>query len=199
MRLPPAPATTWNATWRLAGGGAGSSDVAAGAEQASAPTPLARLRDGTAVGAWLLKANPAVWDIGTALRDGTELNWWRMARSYRTSLVAPGQPVAMWVTRGDPRTLSGVWALGTVTGPVHEDCGDPDDTLWRDEGARRQVRPRLPVHLEVLSGVVSREEFAADPRLAHSEILRVPRIGNPAALTPAEWRALRDLAEDAGG
>lgn len=170
--------------------------MAAGAERAR---PIARLRDGTAVGAWLLKANPAVWDIGTALRDGTELDWWRMARSYRNDLVAPGQPCAMWVTRGDRRVGSGVWALGEVTGPVHEDSGDPDDPLWRDEAARRQLRPRLPVRLEVLDRPVLREEFVADPRLDHAEVLVVPRIGNPAVLTPDEWQALLELVGPAPG
>jgi hypothetical protein len=42
---------------------------------------------------------------------------------------------------------------------------------------------------------VRREEFVADPRLAQAEILRVPRIGNPAALTPGEWAALVELVE----
>ena len=67
--------------------------------------------------------------------------------------------------------------------------------LWVDEGARRQVRPRIPVELEVLEVPVRREELASDPRLARSEILRVPRIGNPAAFTPQEWAALTDLVE----
>lgn len=155
---------------------------------------IARLRDGTPVGAWLLKARPSVWDIGTALRDGTELDWWRLAHGYRAGLVHAGHPCAVFVTRGDPRVRSGVWAIGEVTGDPVDDAGDPDDPLWRDPAAQRQVRPRIPVLLEVLGEPVLREDLVADPRLAGTEILRVPRIGNPAALTPDEWSALVDLA-----
>jgi hypothetical protein len=155
---------------------------------------IARLRDGTRVGAWLLKASPSIWDIGTALGDGVELDWWRLAPSYRADLVHAGHPCAMWVTRGDDRVASGLWAIGEVTGEPHEDVGDPDDPLWRDEGARRQLRPRVPVRLEVLEDCLAVGTFRADPRLERAEILRVPRIGNPAALTPQEWDAVRDLA-----
>lgn len=155
---------------------------------------LAELRDGTPVGAWLLKARPSIWDIGAALRDRTELDWWRLAHSYRAELVRAGHRCAMFVTRGDPGVPSGIWALGEVTGDPVDDAGDPGDPLWRDRAAQRQVRPRIPVRLDVLDEPVLREAMAADPRLADSEILRVPRIGNPAALTPTEWSALCELA-----
>jgi hypothetical protein len=88
-----------------------------------------------------------------------------------------------------------VWAIGEVTGEPVPDVGDPEDPLWVDEGARRQLRPRVPVHQEVLESPVRREELSADPRLRRSEILRVPRIGNPAAFTPGEWAALIDLVD----
>lgn len=154
---------------------------------------VAHLRDGSPVGAWLLKASPAIWDIGTAVDQRIALDWWRLAPSYRAGLVHAGHPCAMWITRGDPRIESGIWAVGEVLDEPHEDVGDPDDPLWRDEGARRQLRPRVPVRLEVLDPPLTRAQFAADPRLERSEILRVPRIGNPAALTPAEWVALEEL------
>jgi hypothetical protein len=155
---------------------------------------IARLRDGTAVGAWLFKASPSVWDIGTALATGVELDWWRLAPTYRAGLVHAGHPCAVWVTRGDDRVRSGVWAIGEVTGEPRDDVGDPDDPLWVDDGARRQVRPMVPVRLEVLESCLGVEAIRADPRLERAEILRVPRIGNPAALTPGEWEAVRDLA-----
>lgn len=157
---------------------------------------VARLRDGSPVGAWMLKAHPSVWDIGSAVRDGVELDWWRLAPSYRVDLVRPGHPCALWITKGDPRVPSGVWAIGRITGEPEYDVGDPDDDLWRDPAAQRQFRPHVPVQLEVLARGVPRESIGADPRLRSMEMLRVPRIGNPAALTPAEWTALEDLVED---
>ncbi len=165
---------------------------------ADAPA-IAHLRDGTPVGAWVLKARPSLWDIGEALRQGVELDWWRLAPSYRVELVHAGQPCVMWVTRGDATTRSGIWAVGEITGEPAEDTGDPDDPLWIDRDAQRQVRPRIPVRLEVLERPVLREELVAHPDLSRTEILRVPRIGNPAALTPTEWAALVALVEDDPG
>ena len=169
-------------------------DADADEDESAPPGVIAELRDGTPVGGWLLKARPSIWDIGTALRDGTDLDWWRLAPSYRAELVRAGHRCAMFVTRGDGRVRSGVWAIGEVTGDPVEDTGDPDDPLWRDEAAQRQLRPRIPVRLDVLGEPVAREAMVADPRLAGTEILRVPRIGNPAALTPGEWSALCELA-----
>lgn len=141
----------------------------------------------------MFKAKPEIWDIGTALRDGVELDWWRMAPSYRAELVKVGHPCVLWVTRGDPRVRSGIWAVGHIDGEVFEDVGDPKDELWRDAAAQRQLRPRVPIRLEVLAEPIPREVIAGDPRLSAIEILRVPRIGNPASLTPSEWLALQDL------
>ncbi len=159
--------------------------------------PIARLRDGSPVGAWLLKASPSVWDIGSAIGAGIELDWWRLAPTYRVDLVHAGHPCAMWITRGDARVRSGLWAVGHVVGEPIEDVGDPDDPLWRDRGAQRQLRPRIPVELRVLGAPLAREEVAEDPRLRRTEILRVPRIGNPAAFSPEEWDAVSDLVDGA--
>lgn len=67
------------------------------------------------------------------------------------------------------------------------------DPLWVDERAREQIRPRIPVELRILEAPIEREQIREDPRLAGLEILRVPRIGNPAAVSPAEWEAIRTL------
>jgi hypothetical protein len=159
--------------------------------------PIARLRDGSPVGAWLLKASPSVWDIGSAIGAGIELDWWRLAPTYRVDLVHAGHPCAMWITRGDARVRSGLWAVGHVVGEPIEDVGDPDDPLWRDRGAQRQLRPRIPVELRVLGTPLAREDVVEDPRLRRTEILRVPRIGNPAAFSPEEWDAVSDLVDGA--
>ena len=150
--------------------------------------PVARLRDGTPVGAWLLKANPAVWDIGTFLASGVEVDRWRLAPSYRADLMAPGHPAVLWVTRGDPALEPGVRAVGVVTarGP------------GRRRGTRRPVvaGPGGPAAGAAVRGgptggaadrPVTAAEVRADPRLAGTEILRVPRLGSPVALTPEEW------------
>ena len=156
-------------------------------------TGFAELRDGTPIGAWLFKANPDVWDILEFLRSGAAVDHWRMTPSYRVDLVAPGQPAVLWVT--GPATapyIPGVWAIGQITGEVEEDVGDPDDDLWRDRGAQRQVRPYVEMHLEPLAEPISRFDLAGDPRFAEAEILRRPRMGNPVALRPVELEAILD-------
>lgn len=153
----------------------------------------AELRDGTPVGAWLFKANPAVWDVLGALERHEDLDSWRMAPSYRVGLVAPGHPCALWVT--GPRSApyrAGVWAVGTVVSVPYDDVGDPDDPSWFDRGAARQVRPYVKVDLRVLSTPIDRDDLRGDPRFAGSEILRRPRMGSPVAITPDEWTAVRD-------
>jgi hypothetical protein len=157
------------------------------------PPPVAHLRDGSAVAAWVLKANPAVWDIGAHLAAGAPVDRWRLAPSYRCGLVDVGHPVLLWVTRGDPGLAPGFRAVGEVTAPAEDDVGDPDDPLWREEGARRQVRPYVGVRLRVLPAPIGIDEVRADPSLAAMELLRAPRMGSPLHLTPDELEALRSL------
>ena len=159
----------------------------------SVPGAVARLADGTPVGAWLLKANPAVWDIGAFLDSGADVDRWRLARSYRTDLLARGQPVVLWVTRGDPDREPGVWGVGAVSGEVSDDVGEPDDPLWRDLGAQREVRPYVEVRLRVLRAPVRATELRVHPALVGMELFRAPRMGSPVALTPVEWGAMARL------
>lgn len=147
----------------------------------------------------MLKARPDVWDIGSAIEQRLELDWWRLAHSYRADLVAPGQPCVLWITRGDTRVPSGIWAHGRILSEAVPGPGDPDDGLWCDKVAQLQIRPRVEVELTVLAQPLRREELAADPRLRRMEILRVPRIGNPAALTPSEWQVVRELLPPEAG
>lgn len=160
------------------------------------PTEVARLRDGTAVAGWLLKANPSVWDVGDALRSGADLDQWRLAPSYRVDLVDVGHPVALWVTRGDPGLPAGLWAVGVVTGEPRVGTGDLDDPRWRDRVARDRARPYVEVRLEVLDPYVPAAVLRADPRFAAAEILRAPRVASPVALTPEQRTAVEDHVQD---
>lgn len=150
------------------------------------------LRDGTIVAAWLLKANPAVWDVIAAVESGGEIDSWRMAPSYRTMLVAPGHPVVLWVTgpRGAAWT-PGVWGIGTVTSEPYDDVGDPLDGGWFDLSARDRVRPYIRCRIRAVEPI-ARDELAADPRFVDAEILTSPRLGSPLAVTADELGAITD-------
>jgi hypothetical protein len=137
---------------------------------------VARLRSGAPLAGWLLKANPARWDVLGHLAEHGTIGSWRMVPTYRAELMAPGHPCVLWVTGGGPWT-SGLWAAGVVTMPA------------RDSGDGRLV---IGLRLEGLPSPVAREDLAADPRFAAAEVLRQPRMGNPLALTPEELDAVED-------
>jgi hypothetical protein len=127
------------------------------------------------LGAWLLKAAP-----GAALHElagsGYATVTTRCVRpSYRTDLVAAGQPVLLWVSGHDPRCPVGVHAAGRTTGPVE----DSVDGLV------------MPVRLSPVSPVVPREALVADPLLASLEVLRMPAGSNPSYLDVTQYDALR--------
>ena len=147
----------------------------------------------------MFKANPEVWDVLAFLESGVEVDSWRMTPSYRVELIEPGHRCVLWVT--GPRAAAhrpGVWAIGEVTGEPFEDVGDPDDPLWIDHGAQRQVRPFVEVSMRVLDEPIPRDELAADPAFAGAEILTAPRMGSPLAVTSGELEVIDALAGPSG-
>lgn len=95
--------------------------------------------------------------------------------SYRTALVAPGQPVLLWVSGQDRAHPAGVYAEGRTTGVVRPDGADLV----------------MPVSLRALELPVPRVELLAHPLLAHLEVLRMPAGSNPSYVTREQLEALR--------
>ena len=136
-----------------------------------------RTTSGVEIGGWLLKANPAVWDVIGHLAAGRVIESWGVADGYRADLMAPGDRCFVWVT--GPRGASwtpGIWAAGAVTA--------------RPVATRESRRLRVGLDVRGLHPLLSRSELRADPRFAGAEVLRVPRMGNPLILTPAEVAAI---------
>ena len=161
------------------------------------PVEVRRLRDGTEIGGWLLKAAPGVWDLEAALAEGDVPTSWRLAFSYRVGLINDGDPVVLWRTRGWSGP-SGVVAIGQVNEPpdlAAERPGDPDDHRWVSPSERDRPRPRVGVALRVLEVPVPVERIDAVGALRSLEVRRVPRIGNPSVITPGQWAALVAMLE----
>lgn len=139
--------------------------------------PLPVLRDGTEVAAWVFKANPEVWDVEAHLDGVGSVDRWTMAPGYRGDLLAAGHRAVLWLTG----RRAGVIALGSLAGPAYED-------LDEDEG-----RPRrwAPVHLDAVAPV-RKATLLADPRFSRAEVIRLPRLGSPLALTRTELEAVED-------
>jgi hypothetical protein len=135
------------------------------------------LRDGTRVAAWVFKANPEVWDVEAHLARVGWVDRWTLAPGHRGDLLAAGQRAVLWLTG----RRAGVIAAGTVTGPAY-------DELDVEEG-----RPRrwAPVHLAAVEPV-RKAALLADPRFGRPEVICLPRLGSPLALTREQLAAVDD-------
>jgi len=143
----------------------------------AADEPLAVLRNGTEVAAWVFKANPEVWDVEAHLAAHSSVDRWTVAPGYRGDLLAAGHQAVLWLTG----RRAGVIALGTVTGTAYEDL-DEDDGI---------VRRWAPVALEAVEPV-RKATLLADPRFRRPEMVHTARLGSPLALTQAELDAVED-------
>lgn len=140
--------------------------------------PLAVLRDGTEVAAWVFKANPEVWDVEAHLAVHGPVERWTLAPGYRGNLLAAGHPAVLWLTG----RRAGVIATGTVIGASYDD-------LDEDTGALRRW---APVRLAPVDPV-RKATLLADPRCRRLEMVRSARLGSPLALTRTELDAIEDL------
>ncbi len=135
------------------------------------------LRDGTEVAAWLFKANPQVWDVEGHLARHGSVDRWTVAPGYRGDLLEAGQPALLWLTG----SRAGVIAAGSVTGLVYDDHDERRDR-WRRWA---------PVRLAAVPPV-RKATLLADPRFGRAEVVRLPRLGSPLALTKSELDAVED-------
>ncbi len=136
------------------------------------------------LGAWVVKANPALTSVASMAGDGyAGVSRWCVRPSYRTSLVAPGQPVLLWVSGDDPDFPAGFHASGEVTGPCR----------------LRNGQREMPMRLRALPAPVRRSELLLVPVLARAEVVRMPAGSNPSYLDRRQYAALRAASACASG
>lgn len=139
----------------------------------------ARALSPATLGAWLVKAagsEPATRAHASA--GFTEVRTRCVRPTYRTALVATGQPVLLWVSGAAPGLPAGIHACGRTTGPVHDDL--------------------MPVELVALAEPVPRAELLAEPGLRDLEVLRMPAGSNPSYVTPEQLALLGGLSPELG-
>ena len=149
--------------------------------------------DRAELGAWLLKANPAVWDLRGFLDAGERrLTSWAVRPGYRSALMRPGDRVLFWVS-GDGRSgfPRGVWGLGAVLAPA-EPWHDAERGFWTDEGSRQGVRARVEVDIRLLDEPVTAVELRA-AGVDDLEVQRQPFAANPSWVSTAQLARLADL------
>ena len=129
--------------------------------------------------AWLLKTSVPPTEIEPGWLPGDERTLERcVARSYRLSLMRPGQACVLWLSG---RVSPGVHAIGEVV-------GEPSLTGPTD------VQPEVLVSLRLLAEPVSRSELLAHPAFAGAEVLTMPAGSNPSYLDGPQLEALLELA-----
>lgn len=82
-----------------------------------------------ALGAWLVRCNPDIWDIVQFMEDGNDwVDEWTVQDNYRSDLMRIGDPIVLWVAAGPRRRATpGVWGVGHVVGRARGEAFIPED------------------------------------------------------------------------
>ena len=135
---------------------------------------VARSLSPDTLGAWLVKASGALPSTTHHVRTGfAEVESWCVRASYRTDLVAPGQPVLLWVSGNAAQQPAGIYARGRTTGSTRDGV--------------------MPVELTPVSQPLLRSELVGHRDLSSLEVLRMPAGSNPSYVTPEQLRLLAEL------
>lgn len=139
--------------------------------------PAARALSLDTLGAWLVKASGAEPSTGQHVRTGfADVEAWCARPTYRTALVAPGQPVLLWVSGTRAEHPAGIHACGRTTGPA------ADGTM--------------PMRLLPLREPLLRSELVGHPELSSLEVLRMPAGSNPSYVTRAQLALLAVMSDE---
>ena len=152
------------------------------------------------LGAWLLKCNPAVYDLRAAVEAGIDyVDSWSVRPGYRAAMMTEGQRALLWVSGDGRRMARGIWGVGHVRGPVREvdpeDDGPREPHHWVDGQARRSVRLAVPVWIPVLEEPVTVEEIRA-AGITDLEVQRMPQGANPSWVSKDQLALLEHLLPD---
>jgi hypothetical protein len=154
---------------------------------------MARTVDRERLGAWLLKCNPAAWDLRGFLATGERrLTSWSVQPGYRSALMAPGDRVLFWVS-GDGRQgfVRGLWGLGQVLAEV-ESWSEATRGFWRAADGHHGIRARVEVDIALLDEAVSDGELRR-VGIDDLEVQRQPFAANPSWVSTDQLAALSDL------
>lgn len=169
------------------------------------------------LGAWLLKCNPNVWDLGRFIDDGGDEIWsWSVADNYRTELMEPGDRAVFWVSGSlTGRLARGIWAIGYLTSSARaavdvddldeaDDIVQPagtdeeaepgaDDDYWLDDDQAARVRFNVEAHLPLLHDPIKASELLQVPGVRSLEVIVQPQGSNPSFIDTQQLAALLPL------
>jgi len=132
------------------------------------------------LGAWLVKASGAAPSTREHVRAGfAGVQTWCVRPTYRTELVAAGQPVLLWVSGSERGLPAGIHAHGRAIGPARDGV--------------------MPIVIVPLTEPLLRSELVGNPDLAGLEVLRMPAGSNPSYVTPGQLEVLVAMCEELAG
>ena len=147
-------------------------------------TTSPRTDDGTPIGGWVLKADPAVFDVASMLEAYGQVFRYPVPAGSRADLMEAGQPCFLF--QSDTSRVVGIWAIGEVVAPVLVAPLDPDDP---DAGDQLYAEVELlPLEKGLALGKLRDHKV-----LATSELVTTPDAANPVVLRPEEVRALEEF------
>lgn len=153
---------------------------------------MAATVDRASLGAWLLKCNPALWDLRAFVDSGVRLESWAVQRNYRSALMAPGDRVLFWVSGDGRQGLSrGIWGDGQVVAAA-EDWVEDEPGWWRHDGSRHAVRARVRVDISLLPEPVPATDLVARG-ITDLEVQRQPFMANPSWVSRDQLWVLDEL------
>lgn len=157
---------------------------------------------GSGVGAWVVKCDAeeifalrhpksGLWGPKTdAPKDGD--GEWRLYTTYRSEEMTAGDHCYFWVsTDVAPGWPSGLWARCDVLGPPYWDRGG--GPAWIDIAKRDEPRPYIPLRWHFLPHPVPKALVRRHPQLVDCELVKTPKMFNPAALRAGEVAVLERL------
>ncbi|MCE5291416.1 MAG: DUF3883 domain-containing protein [Nocardiaceae bacterium] len=146
------------------------------------------------LGAWVLKCNPMIWNIGEFVAEGNDvIESWSVADNYRTDMLEHGQRVLLWVAGGSKKIQRGFWGSGWIVGPATPAVEGDDDGYWLDPDAQAKVALYVPTEITLFDEPVPANEVSSVPGLRSMEVFRAPQTSNPSWLTIEELGLLEPL------
>jgi EVE domain-containing protein len=154
---------------------------------------MARAVNRAQLGGWLLKCNPAAWDLRGFLESGEErLTSWSVQPNYRSAMMAPSDRVLFWVSgNGRQGFIRGVWGLGHVLAEA-EPWSEEARGFWRAADAHHAVRARVEVDIPLLDEPVSDAQLR-EADIDDLEVQRQPFAANPSWVSQEQLAALEAL------
>ncbi|QXC59156.1 hypothetical protein KSP35_12110 [Aquihabitans sp. G128] len=143
-----------------------------------------RTEDGKPIGGWVLRADPAVFDVASMLQEYGQVFRHPVTPGPRADLMDAGQPCFLF--QSDTSKVVGIWAVGEVVAPCFAAPVDPEDS---DAGEQLFAELELlPLEKAIAFGKIKDHKV-----LAQGELVGSPDQANPVVLRPEEVRALEEF------